>query len=348
MDKLLHSRAKNISETGLIQSGKGVLRGATVSSTTSGTLRVLDGTEASVVASSVLTSSGACVPASHAESVITASTVVDGNIVTIGSTVYRAKTTPAQAYDVNLGDNDAEFLDNLKLAINGTGVGDGTDYFTGTVAHPSVVATTNADTTQKVVARIPGTTPNTIVTTGTAITLVWADTTLGGGTGDSNPGVTTAAATLTIGTRIYTAVLALSETSGADAIADQILWVTSEAVFLDNVKKAINGSGVAGTNYSTGTTENADVYATTNTNTEQTIVAKIMGTVGNAIATSTTLANYAWTSTVMASGAGANATLIMDTITPAAGTHIDFHNTDLQYGLWIEVGNTIVATVNYN
>lgn len=355
MDKLLHSNAKNITETGLIQSGVGVLRGITVSATSSGTLRIIDGTEASVASSSVLTSSGACVPASHGQTILTSNgtNVTDGKIVTLGAFVYRFKTTPAQAFDIQIGDTAAETLDNWKAAVNASGTA-GTEYYAGTTVHPYFIATTNTDTEQTIVARtVAGTTAtnalNALVTTTNETTLSWEDTTYGGGTNDSNPAVTTAAATLTIGTRTYTAVLELSETSGASAVADQILWETSEAVFLDNVKQAINGSGITGTDYSTGTTENLDVYATTNTDTEQTIVAKIMGEDGNDIATSTTLADYAWTSTVMASGAGEEGKLIMDTITPAAGTHIDFHNTDLLYGLFITVGGTsISATVSYH
>ena len=138
---------------------------------------------------------------------------------------------------------------------------------------------------------------------------------MGAGTGTSVAGVTTAAATITIGSRVYTAVIELSESLGATPIIDQILWVTNEATFLDNIKKAINASGIAGTDYSTGTTANFLVHATTNDNTHQTIVSNLLGTVGNAYATSTTLANYSWTSTVMASGAGATGSVISSTIT---------------------------------
>ena len=127
-------------------------------------------------------------------------------------------------------------LDNLKLAING-GTGEGTLYSTGTVAHPYFIATTNTDTAQTIVSRTVGdaaftTLVNALATTETMANTSWADTTFGGGTGNSNPAVTSDAATFTIGNRTYTAVLELSETSGADAVVDQILWVTSEAVFL--------------------------------------------------------------------------------------------------------------------
>ena len=271
-----------------------------------------------------------------------------GATVTIGTTVYTFVDALSETYgatpipyQVLAGATVAISLDNLKLAINGTGTG--TQYSTGTVAHPNVVATTNTDTAQTIVARVPGTVPNTIATTETLANTTFADTTLGGGTGNSNPGITTAAATLTIGTRVYTAVIELSETSGASAIADQILWTTSEAVFLDNIKKAINSTGIAGTDYSTGTTVNTQVIATTNTDTQQTIVSRLLGASQNAIATSTTLANYSWTSTVLASGTGATGKIILDTFTPSVLNNTNLFNLEFERGLFCIVGGTSIS-----
>jgi len=283
--------------------------------------------------------------------------------VTIGAITYTvvdelSETYGATAvpYQVKKGAAEANMLDNLKLAING-GSGEGTLYSTGTVAHPYFIATTNTDTAQTIVARtVAGTTAtnalNALATTETMANTAWADTTYGGGTGDSNPAVTTAAATFTIGTRTYTAVLELSETSGATAVADQILWTSSEAVFLDNIKKAINATGIAGTDYSTGTTVNADVYATTNDNTSQVIVARNAGTAGNAIATTETLGNYSWTSTVMANGTGATSTPICNTITFSAVAttgerEIDFGGAEFTRGLFATIGGTADLTLVY-
>ena len=467
-----------VTETGLVKSGQGVLRGITTTATSSGTLVVIDGTEASTVATSTLTSAGACAPAthavnvltstgayvpgSHAVNVLTADAVEDGNVVVIGSITYTAKTVPSANYHVALGADTEAFLtnlkavingtntpvqgyskiahpdvvatasdattltirgrvpgtslntlattgtalrtvwadttlgggtgasdagvttaaatvtidttvytfvvelsetlgatavpyqvlaganvaaslDNLKLAINATGPA-GTEYSTGTAAHPKVVATTNTDTAQTIRARVPGTSYNTIATTETLANTTWADTTLGGGTGASDAGVTTDNATITIGTRTYTAVVELSESLGADAIADQIKWVTSEAVFLDNIKKAINQTGIAGTDYSTGTTQNTQVIATTNDNTSQVINTRLLGSAGNSIATSTTLANYSWTSTVMASGTGATGKVLLSTYTPSAGSHIDLNNLEFENGLFVTVGGTSIAS----
>lgn len=257
-----------------------------------------------VAAAQILTLTGAIVPGVHAESVITSDTtnVSDAETVTIGSTVYRFKDTLAQAYDVKIGASAAATLDNLKAAINASGT-PGTEYFAGTLAHPTVVATTNTDTTQLVVARVPGTAANAAATTETSAHLSWADTTLGGGTGDSNPGV--AAETVTIDSVVYSFVNVLSETNGAAAIANQVLFGADSAAALDNLKLAINfdtDGADEGTLYSTGTVIHPTVTATTNDNTHQTVAAKVKGTAAHSIATTETLTNGSWGAGVLAAG----------------------------------------------
>jgi len=269
---------------------------ASIAASNPTTLQLPEKTPVNAVASEgKLTSSGAFVPATHATSEIVSDTtnVANTETVTINTTVYRFMDTPAQAYDINVGVSAAESLDFLKLAINATGTGDGSDYYAGTLAHPDVVATTNTDTVQTILARVPGTTPNAYATTETSAHLAWADTTLGGGTGNSNPGVTTAGATFTINSRVYTFVDALSEDE-ADAIVDQILYGGTEAAALDNMLVAINAGATAGTNYSTGTVVNADVTATTNTNTTQVVQAKVKGVIGDLITITETMANTVW------------------------------------------------------
>jgi hypothetical protein len=283
--------------------------------------------------------------------------------VTIGAVTYTVVDelsetygADAVAYQVKKGAAEANMLDNLKLAIN-AGSGEGTLYSTGTVAHPYVIATTNSDTVQKIISRTVGNAAATAVVNGLATTetmanTAWADSTFGGGTGNSNPAVTSDNATFTIGDRTYTAVIELSETSGATAVADQILWVTSEAVFLDNIKKAINESGIAGTDYSTGTYSHGQVYATTNDNTSQVFVAKNAGTAGNAIATTETLGNYSFTSTVMASGTASTATPICNTITFSAVATtgervIDFGGAEFTRGLYATFGGVADLTFVY-
>lgn len=245
-------------------------------------------------ASATLTLTGAIAAGSHAESVVTSDTtnVSDAETLTIGSTVYRFKDTMLAAYDVQIGGTAAITLDNLKAAINASGT-PGTEYYAGTLAHPTVVATTNDDTTQKVIARVPGTAANTAATTTTASHLSWADTTLGGGTGTSNPGV--APETVTIDSVTYSFVDVLSETNApAAAIVNQVLFGANSAAALDNLKLAINAGASAGTNYSTGTVAHPTVNATTNTDTAQTVEADSLGTAGNSITVSEVITNGTW------------------------------------------------------
>jgi hypothetical protein len=61
----------------------------------------------------------------------------------------------------------------------------------------------------------------------------------------------------------------------------------------ENLRRAINDDGIAGTNYGTGTVANADVTAT-DTATTTDITAKVAGTAGNLITTTTTCANASW------------------------------------------------------
>jgi hypothetical protein len=265
-------------------------------------LRIESGTPVNAVAATqILELTGDIVAGSHAESVLTsnATNVTDGDTVTIGTTVYRFKDTMAAAYDVKIGADAATTLDNLKAAINGTGTA-GVEWFAGTAAHPTVVATTNADTTQKVVARLPGTAANTLATTKSAATLSWPAATLGDGTGLSNPGV--APETVTVDTVVYSFVDVLSETNGAAAVANQVLFGASSAAALDNLKLAINAGATAGTNYSTGTVVHPTVTATTNENASQVVAAKVKGTAAESIAVDDTIADGAWAGATLASG----------------------------------------------
>lgn len=122
--------------------------------------------DAAVAATQTLTSTG--------------TNVTDGDTVTIGATVYRFKTTMAQAYDVQRdGSLAATSLANLAAAI--AGGGDGTKFYPGTLAHPTVNLTSNDATHVIVTAKTPGTAGNAIATTETAATLSWGNTTLLGG-----------------------------------------------------------------------------------------------------------------------------------------------------------------------
>src|SRR3989442_171660 len=97
---------------------------------------------------------------------------VDNDTVSIGSITYRFKDTLARAYDVKIAGSAAVTLDNFKTAVNRSGT-DGTQYGTGTAAHPDVTATTNTDTTQAIQAKQAGSVGNSISTTETSAHLAW-------------------------------------------------------------------------------------------------------------------------------------------------------------------------------
>lgn len=82
----------------------------------------------------------------------------DGDTVTIGWTTYRFKNTLAQNYDVKIGGSASVSFDNLKSAVNDTGV-EGTDYGTGTAAHVFFRARAKTATTLTVEALIPNEDP---------------------------------------------------------------------------------------------------------------------------------------------------------------------------------------------
>jgi len=335
--------SKNITESGRILTGKGKLDNLVINSHSSGTVKIFDATEAGVVATtaltstgavtvanygtSTLTSTGASAAATHAVSVLTGDAIVEGNVMVIGTRTYTFKTALTGAVDeILVGATLTATLLNAKNAINATaGVGMlGVTYGFGTTVNTQVRCVASDATTLTVRGIVPGTSLNTVATTGTALRTVWADTTLGGGTGASDPGVTTANSTVTIGTTVYTQVDALSETYGAPAVAYQFLRGASEATMLDNLKLAVNASGTAGTQYSTGTLVHPDVIATTNADTTQVIRTRTIGTAAqttvlNAIATTETMANTAWTSTTMAGAVTTDAsTFVLDTVTYTA------------------------------
>lgn len=99
----------------------------------------------------------------------------------------------------------------------------------------------------------------------------------------------------------YTAKTTLS----SPALANEVLIGGSAAVFLDNLKSAINRTGTVGTDYSSATVIHPTVTATTNTDTTQLVVAKQIGTAGNLITTSETSTHLSWTGTGFTGGANA-------------------------------------------
>jgi len=276
-------------------------------------------------ATGVLTLTDDIIPGVHAESVLTSDGTVpsSGDTVTIGDETYTfvsSLSDPAIPFEVVIGTSAATALDNLKAAIN-LSAGAGSVYGTGTTKNTSVVATDNTDTTQKVVARVPGTAGNSIAVSETSSHFSWEGSTLGGGVN---------AETVSINGRAYSFVTVLSEINGADAIADQVLFGSDSSVALDNLKLAVNAEGTAGSSYSTGTIKNADVLATTNESNAQTFEALVSGSAGNAITTTTTIVNGSFGGATLSGGSDATAAefiaAIVTTINAITGNIVTAEN----------------------
>jgi hypothetical protein len=103
--------------------------------------------------------------------------------------------------------------------------------------------------------------------------------------------------TVTIGAQTYTFRSPFVNASGnIDASG-----TTAQA--LENLRRAINGDGVAGTNYGTGTPVNTQVTAVESPTTVV-VTAILSGTAGNVIATTETGANLSWGGATLSGGAG--------------------------------------------
>lgn len=105
----------------------------------------------------------------------------------------------------------------------------------------------------------------------------------------------------------YTAKTTLS----VPALANEVLIGGSAAVFLDNLKSAINRTGTVGTDYSSATVIHPTVTATTNTDTTQLVVAKQIGVQGNLLTTSSTAVTLSWTGANLTSGANSVANQVL-------------------------------------
>jgi hypothetical protein len=151
--------------------------------------------------------------------------------------------------------------------------------------------------------------------------------------------------TVTIGSQTYTFKTALT----APETANEVLLGVSDATALDNLKSAINKSAGGGTTYGSDTVAHAQVVATTNTNTEQTVEAVAIGASYNAVATTETGTNLAWAATTLTGGADP-APIMFNTITFAAGPGVYNFGEGVTFnnGLYATVGGTIDYTILYS
>lgn len=128
----------------------------------------------------------------RAFSTLTGTAIIDGDKVTIDTTVYEFTDADVNAgapdgsagnpWLVALGADLEESLTNLFNAINLTGTA-GVDYSLDTTVHPSVRAYSRTATSFKVRANAGGAGGNTISTTETGANIAWTGATLAGGGG---------------------------------------------------------------------------------------------------------------------------------------------------------------------
>lgn len=211
---------------------------------------------------------------------------VDGDTVTIGTVTYTFKTAltdPAVPNEILV----AAPLPNLVLAING-GAGAGTNYSTGTVAHPDVTAGEVANGAFTVTAKVAGAAGNLIAKAKDGDDMDWD------GTGDFLTGGSDAE-TVTIDTKVYTFRTALTPTEG-----EVLIGVNTEAS-LTNLKNAINHEGTPDTDYKCAAVH-PTVTCTASDATTVTVAAKVKGVSGDAIATSETMPDAAWGETHLERG----------------------------------------------
>jgi len=191
----------------------------------------------------------------------------DTETVIIGSTMYTFKTAVAEAYDVKIGANASDTIDNLIAAIMG-GAGEGDVYGTGTEAHPDVTAAAGDGDTMVVTAKVAGASGNLIGTFKNSLVAAWGDTALIGGVDRE---------TVTIGTQTYTFTNPF-----VDAANNVAVGATASET-LGNLIAAIMGGAGEGTAYGTGTVANAQATAAAGDGDTMVVTAKETGIAGNAI-----------------------------------------------------------------
>lgn len=186
----------------------------------------------------------------------------DGDTVILGNTTYIFKTAlstePTVANEILIEATVTLTIDNLVSAVTG-GAGEGTKYSVDTVSQGAATGSKASADTFLMTYNSVGYLGNQYDTLGTLTHATWGDKTLVGGI-------------------------------DAEA-ANDIFMDTNAEGSIDNLVLAIMGTGVAGTNYGTGTVAHTLVNAVKKDADEMTVTAKTKGVAGNAIALAETLSN---------------------------------------------------------
>ena len=120
--------------------------------------------------------------------------------------------------------------------------------------------------------------------------------------------------TVTIGTQTYTYKTILST---GPTVPNEVLIGASQALAMENLRRAVNGDGAEGTEYGVGTSINEDVTAT---DTATTVAATSIyyGTSENSIVTTETGATLAWGAATLSGGTGENYQAVNDLVISTA------------------------------
>ncbi len=268
----------------------------------------------------------------------------NGDTITVGGTVYTFVTIDARGpavgnSNVVIGATLAITKVNLVAAINLSGAF-GTEYSSGTIVNASAVAAAFIGDLCIITALIAGTAGNSIVTveTFTSGSNLFDAATLG----TEVTGV--AGNTMNIGARTYTFVAIGAFEVGAD---NEISIGANVAATQANILAAMDLSGTAGIDYSTGMTANAEVtWAAWATN-ASVITAVVKGVVGDAIVTTETftpVGNVFDAVTLGTEVAGVDAVAEVTTLHLDDADNGDFDFTvDAQTSAGIVVGTTAAA-----
>lgn len=173
------------------------------------------------------------------------------------------------AYDVLIGATAEASIDNLVLAVN-AGAGAGTNYGTGTVAHPTVTGSKSAADSFTATAKSVGDAGNLI---------------------DSETDISLASWT---GAHLING-------DDADTAYDVLIGGTPEGS-IDNLVLAISAGAGEGTNYGTGTVAHTTVTAVKADTDKVVATAKTKGTAAHSIATTDSVSLANWGAGVLGSG----------------------------------------------
>ncbi len=202
----------------------------------------------------------------------------DGNSVLIGATTYTFRETVGAAYTVHIGANAEATIDNLVAAIN-KAAGEGTDYGTGTVVHPTVTAVKGAADRMDITAKSIGVAGNAIDTEEFSSVASWTGAHMA---------------------------------SGVDSIAREVVVAGTAEGNVDNLVAACIATTGSGTTFSSATTAHATCDVTKGSASTVVATAKSYGIAGDAITVAQAMTNATWSHAHLEGGVdvgGANAVL---------------------------------------